>query len=82
MSEGCLGVQVVFGWCVVVSACCLGCVLEMSGVSSGVWGGVRWCFGGVLDTFLDPPPGHTGIQDPGSNRVKGCISSKVFFYQK
>ena len=46
-----------------------------------VSGGVRRCFGGALDTFSDlgtlgPPPGHTGIQDPGSNRVnfkKKCL---------
>ena len=40
-----------------------------------VSGGVRRCFGGALDTFSDlgtfgPPPGHTGILDPGSDRVK------------
>ena len=37
MSEGCLGVQVVFGWCVVVSACC-----------RGVSGGVSWRYQGCL----------------------------------
>ena len=30
VSEGCLGGQVLFGWCVVVSGCCLG-------VTGGVW---------------------------------------------
>ena len=51
--------------------------LMCSGVcvlSGGCLGGVRWRLEGVLDPFLDPgtlglPPGHTGIQDPGSDRV-------------
>ena len=52
----------------------MGGVLEMSGVSSDVLG-CQLVSGGVLDTFLDPgtldpPPGHTGIQDPRSDRVK------------
>ena len=58
----------------------------MTGSSHGVWGGVRWCLGGVLDTFSDPgalapprpPPGHTGIQDPGSDRVKGTIVFSLY----
>ena len=37
MSEGCLGVQVVFGWCVVVSWGCLGVSKGCLGVSRGVW---------------------------------------------
>ena len=60
MSAGCLG----------VSERCLG----DDRVVSWCLGGVRWCLGGVLDTFSDPgtlcpPLGHTGIQDPGSDRV-------------
>ena len=64
MSAGCLG----------VSERCLG----DDRVVSWCLGGVRWCLGGVLDTFFRsghfrPPPGHTGIQDPGSDRVKLSI---------
>ena len=50
-------------------------------MSWGCWwclGGVGWCFEGVLGTFSDPgtlcpPPGYTGILDPGSDRVKPCF---------
>ena len=61
-----------------VSGGCLGGVWGVSARCQGrlvVSGGVRRCFGGALDTFSDlgtlgPPPGHTGILDPGSDRVK------------
>ena len=63
-----------------VSGGCLGVSGGVWGVSGGFWwclGGVGWCLDGVKDTFtnlgtLCPPPfpGHTGIQDPGPDRVK------------
>ena len=46
----------------------LGCVLDMPGVSSGVWG-CQVVSGGCFRHFFrsghfrPPPPGHTGIQD-------------------
>ena len=82
LSEGCLGGQVVFGWCVVVSWCCLrvyswclGSVLGWSGAVRGVSLGFWWCLGGcwvVFQTIFQIRAGHTGIQNPGSDRVNDC----------
>ena len=56
MSEGCLRGQVLFGWCVVVSGCCLGMTggvwVVSGGCLGGVWGVSGECLGasgGVLD---------------------------------
>ena len=45
MSEGCLGVQVVFGWCVVVFVAHLECVRVCHAVSGGVWKVSGGCIG-------------------------------------
>ena len=89
VSDGCLGSQVVFGRCVSVSGCCLmgdgwclgvsgGCLVSVLGLL--VVSGVCWVVsGGCFRHFFRsghfvPPPCHTGIQDPASNRVKRTLS--------
>ena len=59
-----------------VSGGCLVSVLGLLVVSGGCWVVSGGCFRHFFRSghFVPPsPPGHTGIQDPGSNRVKKNI---------
>ena len=62
------------GWCLGVSGGCLGGSGECLGAAGGVWR--CWVVsGGCFRHFFRsghfvPPPGHTGIQDPGPDRIK------------
>ena len=70
LSGGCLeGVWGASGGCLGVSWRCQGCLVVSGGCQVVSW----WCFRHFFRSghFRPPPPlGHTGIQDPGSDRVK------------
>ena len=64
------GVWGVSGGCLGVSGWCLGSVWGLLVVSGGCWMVIGWCLRHFFNPgTLCPPLGHTGIQDPGSNRV-------------
>ena len=62
-----------------VSGECLGASGGVWGVLDGVWMVFETLF--PIRALCAPPPGHTGIQNPGSNRVKNTEQFFSLTYQ-